>query len=137
MKNKQAKVLALLEKGLKPKEIAIKAKCTSAYVYKINADRKIDKEIKEKNDKADLQYKIHSLMRGRPRKSSPSDDVVNHPAHYKSGGIETIDFIEAKNLDYHLGNVVKYVSRAGLKGDKKQDLQKAQWYLNRAISLIK
>ena len=61
-------------------------------------------------------------------------DMVNHPPHYKAGGIETIDFIEAKNLGYNLGNVVKYVSRADLKGNKVEDLQKARWYLDRAIA---
>jgi hypothetical protein len=49
------------------------------------------------------------------------------------GGIEVIDFIEAKGLGYNLGNVVKYVSRAGSKDDALQDLQKARWYLNREI----
>jgi hypothetical protein len=63
-------------------------------------------------------------------------DMVNHPPHYKAGGIETIDFIEAKNLGYNLGNVVKYVSRADLKGNKLEDLQKARWYLDRAIASI-
>lgn len=61
-------------------------------------------------------------------------DQVNHPAHYTDGGIETIDFIEAKNLDFHLGNAVKYISRAGKKEDKLNDLLKAQWYINRAIN---
>ena len=61
-------------------------------------------------------------------------DMVNHPPHYKAGGIETIDFIEAKNLGSNLGNVVKYVSRADLKGNKVEDLQKARWYLDRAIA---
>ena len=60
-------------------------------------------------------------------------DLVNHPPHYTSGGIETIDFIEAKKLNYNLGNVVKYVTRADLKGAKKQDLEKAMWYLRREI----
>ena len=60
-------------------------------------------------------------------------DSVNHPPHYKAGGIETIDFIEAKSLNYNLGNVVKYITRADLKGSKLEDLQKAQWYLNREI----
>ena len=62
-------------------------------------------------------------------------DPVNKPTHYTHGGIEVIDFIEAKSLGYHLGNVVKYISRAGLKGTDKgrEDLLKAQWYLNRAI----
>jgi hypothetical protein len=64
------------------------------------------------------------------------DDPVNHPSHYKTGGIETIDFIEAKNLNYNMGNAVKYISRAEHKGNKKQDLEKAVWYLNREISKL-
>jgi hypothetical protein len=63
-------------------------------------------------------------------------ETVNHPPHYKVGGIETIDFIEAKGLDYRLGNVVKYITRSEHKGNKKEDLLKAQWYLTRAISKI-
>jgi len=64
----------------------------------------------------------------------PKPDLVNHPEHYKVGGIETIDFIEGKNLGYNLGNAVKYISRADHKGNRLQDLQKAQWYLNREIN---
>jgi len=63
----------------------------------------------------------------------PQLDPVNHPYHYKVGGIETIDFIEAKDLNYNMGNAVKYISRADHKGNKKQDLEKAVWYLNREI----
>ena len=66
--------------------------------------------------------------------STPISDVINHPAHYKVGGIETIDFIEAKKLAYNLGNVVKYITRAEHKGNRKEDLLKAQWYLNREIA---
>jgi len=62
-------------------------------------------------------------------------DLVNHPPHYKAGGIETIDFIEAKDLNYRLGNVIKYVSRAGRKNsDPVEDLKKARWYLDREIN---
>ena len=64
-----------------------------------------------------------------------ADDMVNHPPHYKTGGIETIDFIEAKNLGYNLGNVVKYISRADYKGDRLENLKKAQWYMNREVEL--
>ena len=60
-------------------------------------------------------------------------DEVNQPKHYTDGGIETIDFIEAKKLGFNLGNTVKYISRAGKKGNRLQDLQKAQWYLSREI----
>jgi hypothetical protein len=60
-------------------------------------------------------------------------DEVNQPKHYTDGGIETIDFIEAKKLGFNLGNAVKYISRAGKKSNRLQDLQKAQWYLAREI----
>jgi hypothetical protein len=63
--------------------------------------------------------------------------AVHSPAHYTGGGIEVIDFIEAKGLGFHLGNTVKYVSRAGLKQDAKiQDLEKAMWYLIREINRL-
>lgn len=68
--------------------------------------------------------------------SAVRPDNVNHPAHYKVGGIETIDFIEAKSLTYNLGNVVKYITRAGVKDETKhlEDLKKGAWYLAREIS---
>ena len=67
--------------------------------------------------------------------AAPNLDPVNHPTHYKVGGIETIDFIEAKKLNYHLGNAVKYITRAGVKNKEKEaeDIQKAIWYLNRHL----
>ncbi len=63
------------------------------------------------------------------------NDSVNSPAHYTDGGIEIIDFIEAKGLNYNLGNAVKYISRAGKKDPDKviEDLRKAEWYLTREI----
>ena len=63
----------------------------------------------------------------------PEVDMVNSPPHYTAGGVETIDFIEAKNLNYNLGNAVKYITRAGLKGNRAEDLQKAKWYIEREI----
>jgi hypothetical protein len=63
----------------------------------------------------------------------PKPDPVNHPAHYKYGGIETIDFIEAKELNYNMGNAVKYITRADHKGNRKEDLEKAIWYLKREL----
>lgn len=63
------------------------------------------------------------------------NDAVNHPSHYTDGKIEVIDFIEDKNLDFCLGNAVKYISRAGKKDPEKEieDLKKAIWYINRRI----
>jgi hypothetical protein len=69
-------------------------------------------------------------------KGQEQGDTVNHPPHYKVGGIEVIDFIEAKGFNYRLGNVVKYISRADHKGDRLENLKKAQWYLNREIETL-
>lgn len=63
---------------------------------------------------------------------------VNHPAHYQSkNGIEAIDVIEAFDLDFCLGNVVKYVLRCGKKDNEIQELEKAKWYLEREIKTRK
>lgn len=66
-------------------------------------------------------------------------DMVNNPAHYTVGGISVFDFIEAKKLSYGRGNVVKYVTRAGVKdpATELQDLEKAQWYLTAEIERLK
>ena len=60
-------------------------------------------------------------------------DPISHPPHYTFSHVEVIDAIEAWELGYHLGNVVKYVARAAHKGRRLEDLQKAQWYLQREI----
>lgn len=62
-------------------------------------------------------------------------DAVNNPIHY--GGLdnpyESIKIIEALEFDFYIGNVFKYISRAGKKDDLLQDLKKARWYLDRKI----
>ena len=60
-------------------------------------------------------------------------DPVNHPQHYTShpSGIEVIQITE--HMNFCLGNAVKYILRADLKGNAVQDLQKAQWYIDREI----
>lgn len=65
-------------------------------------------------------------------------DNVNHPSHYTDGKIEVIDFIEDKKLNYHRGNAIKYIARAGKKHKNKEveDLRKAIWYLEREIQRI-
>lgn len=62
-------------------------------------------------------------------------EQINHPDHYQ-GKIEVIDYIEAYDFNFNLGNVIKYVSRAGKKDDIVQDLKKASWYLNREIERL-
>ena len=67
-------------------------------------------------------------------------EMVNHPNHYggENNTYEAIKVIEAWNLDFCLGNAVKYISRAGKKDVSKEleDLNKAVWYLNRRIEQI-
>lgn len=66
--------------------------------------------------------------------SNDEIDMVNHPRHYSDHGIEPIDYIESHNLNFNLGNVIKYVSRAPYKEAELEDLQKAKWYLEREIN---
>ena len=79
---------------------------------------------------------ISSYIDNQPDPEQP--ESVNHPEHYggKESPYEAIKVIEAWNLPFSLGNVIKYVSRAGKKGSKLEDLKKAQWYLNREIDRL-
>lgn len=64
-------------------------------------------------------------------------NAVNHPEHYQGkNGMEAIDIIEAFDLNFNLGNVIKYVVRAGKKSEAKEDLLKAAWYLQREIDQL-
>ena len=127
-----------------PSEVAKKFKTTYQIAY-------MARKSKEQNTAKDLD-RMYEITKGRREQRAewknlfiassdesitmeePAADPVNHPAHYKVGGMETIDFIEAKDLSYHLGNAVKYISRADHKGNRKQDLEKAKWYIDRAIA---
>lgn len=135
------------------KQVAEACKTTNAYVYAIrHSDKQAPKQKWEtvsvgtsdtsintvidtvtKITPEEMEELVFKVTQGRDRSEEQQADNVNHPAHYKVGGIETIDFIEAKQLNYHLGNVVKYIARADNKGNRKEDLLKAQWYLSREI----
>ena len=66
------------------------------------------------------------------------EEEINHPDYYRSGGIEAIDFIDAHRLNFNLGNVIKYVTRAGHKEGEETltALSKARWYLEHEIERI-
>lgn len=71
------------------------------------------------------------------------DDMVNHPSHYTSGGVECIDAITSALSSYEdsvdswlVGQVIKYLWRAPLKGKYEEDIKKAQFYLNRLVEKI-
>ena len=63
-------------------------------------------------------------------------EQVNHPCHYQQG-IETIEVIESWDLNFNLGNVIKYTLRAPYKENMIQDLEKAKWYLERELQRLK
>ena len=123
--------------GMHPKEkaadTASKFNVSVAYVYTLRSQVKKIKSVKDIGQKWTT---LHISASDTPlpiTMEEPAADPVNHPAHYKVGGIETIDFIEAKNLNYNIGNVVKYLTRADHKDNRVQDLEKAMWYLKREL----
>jgi len=151
--NKSQQIRAYIAKHptAKAREVAEALKLIPQYVhqvvYKMKSDTKtptaVDTTTRITPERMKELVHQHTKPKQRMQSATPRDivsthhtDMVNHPPHYKAGGIETIDFIEAKELGYHLGNVVKYVTRADHKGNKLEDLKKAQWYLNRAIEKL-
>ena len=78
-------------------------------------------------------------MKDKEMQTEETANAVNHPSHYTDGKIEVIEFIEDKGLNFHRGNAVKYIARAGKKNPAKEveDLQKAVWYINREIQRLK
>lgn len=84
---------------------------------------------------------LEELIMTQTKNETKTYDVVNNPSHYTDSKIEVIDYIEDKRLGFCLGNVIKYVSRAGKKMDSDksaidkeiEDLKKARWYLDRRI----
>ena len=96
-------------------------------------------KVPKKKDVQDIAEKVVQTIEEQEVKTielPKNEDVINHPSHYTRGKIEVIDFIEDQQLPYHLGNVIKYIARAGYKGDKLEDLKKARWYLDRYINEV-
>lgn len=135
--SKSKQIIKLLNQGKPVKDIARKLKVKPQYVYTVRSQ---NKKKSSKIVEAVQETKTEFAHSAKPtiQTTFTQPDLVNHPPHYKTGGIETIEFIEAKDLNYRLGNVVKYVSRAGKKdSDPVQDLEKAAWYLQREINARK
>lgn len=135
--NKSQKILALLKKGKSIKETAKTVRVKPAYVYYIRWKNATGG--KAKKPRAKEPSKTLRAVRILKAVQSTTADIVRFPPHYRVGGVETIDFIESKDFNYRLGNVVKYVTRAGRKADSDpvQDLEKAMWYLQREINARK
>lgn len=148
--NKSAQVRKLLEKDFTADTIVKKVGCTKALVYQIyrkmrtESDKKVkgagidqvlEDRIKEAKDTMLMTLREPVFKVGGnpiPEFLQHKNDPIN-PDHYKRNGIEAVDVIEAFDLNYRLGNVVKYVLRhVGKNG--LEDLKKARWYLDREIS---
>ena len=93
-------------------------------------------KVPKKKDVQAIAEKVVQTIEEQTVELPKKEDVINHPSHYTRGKIEVIDFIEDQQLPYHLGNVIKYIARAGHKGDKLEDLKKARWYLDRYINWV-
>lgn len=112
--------------------------------YQVNETKKPTE--KETNDamkklkelRQQISDAVHGMDLKNEQEAGDKDDPVNHPSHYTDGKIEVADYISDKNFNFFLGNVVKYVSRAGKKDPEKriEDLRKAQWYLNYEIAKL-
>jgi hypothetical protein len=63
-------------------------------------------------------------------------ELVNSPLHYQGNRFEVIDIIDDFNLSFNTGNAIKYILRADKKGNKKQDLLKAIWYLEHELNKL-
>jgi hypothetical protein len=90
--------------------------------------REIDERLKGSTLREDDPYGAHKIM-----KQIQERELVNHPHHYQGNKMEVIDIIEDYELGFHLGNAIKYILRADKKGNTKQDLKKALWYIQREI----
>ena len=146
--SKAKQILAYIAKNpkAKPKEVADACGVKLHTVYNVTYMARKSSSVplttlafnvsKGKLNNAQIRDKLSKLPVAKDIVTTHHTDMVNNPPHYTTGGVETIDFIEAKKLDYNLGNVVKYITRADHKGDKYEDLCKARWYLNRAIANV-
>ena len=138
-KDKARRGAPLKRKGAKklgrPRKVTEASENLKRLVDEYKVKKAMEKH-KEVMGKTISDWKTLSITSSNKSINDNKADPVNHPAHYKVGGIETIDFIEAKKLNYNIGNVVKYLTRADHKGNRKQDLEKALWYLERELSTM-
>jgi hypothetical protein len=105
-----------------------------AVVKRLEASEKINAEVMTLSPMTarDLAYKL-TQGRAKERKVKPKADMVNHPPHYTShpSGVECIQITE--HMGFNLGNALKYIWRADLKGSAVEDLEKAIFYINREL----
>lgn len=135
-----AKVFALMsDKSGRPRKIADPVdderiqSATSIKEISEQTKKQVDNTAQESADKIKLSQAVDEMMEMVP-------DNINHPAHYTTGSIEVIDYLQDKMPDkmfegFCVGNALKYLSRYKHKGGV-EDLKKAQWYLSRIIGVM-
>ena len=142
--NKSEVIRKLHDEGNTVKEIKAKTKYSDGLIrlvirnYKKKLKKsKVIKAVTEVKQALDALEKKPTKLIIQPQFAKAALDLINNPPHYKVGGVDFLDYAEAKGLteNAYLFNVVKYVSRAGKKlgADPVQDLQKAEFYLKREI----
>lgn len=117
--------------------------CYSANDFELVKEEEVKNDCQIQISTSDVKMnldEVAKIMSERMKKISYNSKSlnrnVNHPNHYNQGCIEVIDYIEDKKFNFNLGNAVKYISRCNYKGRKKEDLEKAIWYLEREISMV-
>jgi len=149
-RTKREKIIRMMSERpeLSLKEIAEKVGVNPQYVYTVKWEKKSNSNfvskvfekagLKKKPTIGDAVKEIKTYLDARELMPKDKPDLVNNPPHYKTGGVDFLDYAEAKNLteNAYLFNVVKYVSRAGKKvgSDPVEDLKKAEFYLKREIA---
>lgn len=105
------------------------ASCLNSYVSLSDLSIVCDKE-------KECEGQLYEPIISENKATETNKEMVNHPKHYNMGKYEAIDIIEDWQLNFNLGNTVKYISRAGHKDDIVQDLKKALWYLEREVKRL-
>lgn len=128
---------------------AIKNRCNGDFITAIYEKAKnINNNSLSKSDAYDIEKNYEIIFGNKSEKKeekveSKAEDMVNHPSHYTHGGVECIDAITSALSSYEdsvdswlVGQVIKYLWRAPLKGKYEEDIKKAQFYLNRLVYKI-
>ena len=99
-----------------------------------------DKGVQDKymKERFEVIPTIDDVIKAKQKENSThgTNEHVNHPNHYNKGKFEVIEVIEDWGLGFNLGNAIKYIGRCEHKGNKKQDLEKALWYIKRELEKL-
>jgi hypothetical protein len=123
----------------KKKDVAPTPRATEIEKAKTTGAKRVEQEKENLRKTMDIKKedRAQSRVGTAHQTTEPKPDAVNHPIHYTGhpSGIECIDITE--HMNFCTGNAIKYIWRAGQKGDPIQDLEKALWYIRREIKRMK